>query len=271
MTRLFGLLVLGSVGLVCLGQERISDSRGQSAKSPQAVPQTVERLAPSETTVTRDFGPDLRVKNNQVPYAGFGSVMIVNDGTIIIEIGGKETVEYADDDEETLTVSPYDAIAFHMDITGLALVDAGGEVFLDRGGKQIAERGLSPKRVFRTLFPEASAIEQNSPRHALAWFTGDLRLAFDRNSKVLTVRAKDTEDTDRLFTLSAPVVQADGMTLNENDEIALIIQSESTVADGSSNCSISCPRGSASINCSNSGCNCVCKSGSPSCKCTNAQ
>jgi hypothetical protein len=205
------------------------------------------------------------ISQNQLPYHGYGSVTIVDDGTILVEMGGKETITYWDD-QESVEQTPYDAVAYRIDTTGLALVQAGNEVYFDRKGKQIQMRGLRSNRVFRTMFPDSDARDPNAPPTAIAWFTGDLTVAFNDATSVLTLSAKDTEGTGRVFTFQGRVVTGAPVDSSQvDDDLVLVV-----VSAGSSECSVICAQGSGNISCTNTGCKCVCKSGMPSCICTNA-
>lgn len=209
------------------------------------------------------------VRENALPYEGFGSVTIVDDGTLIIEIGGAATTLHDEDDVEFEGIGPYDAIAYQIDMSGLSLVEHRGQVFLDNNGVELRARGLRPREVFRTVFPAPDQIDANRAPTALVWFTGELQLSFDAQTAQLVLRIEDSEETGRVFTLAAPVV-SDAKNRRRSEEGGIVLTPLEGHAVGASSCSITCSKGSGSVNCSESGCKCVCKAGKPVCICTNA-
>lgn len=204
-----------------------------------------------------------------LPYQGLGAVVIVDDGTLLIEVGGQ-----LDEDVEASLVSD-EAIAYQLDTSGLRVIERGGEVFLDQNGKQLSEQGLRERQV--TVIPFVNTANPNPT--ALFEFTGQLDLNFDAATGLLSVTITDTESSGQAFHLSAPIQIAkpaatQGKVLlvdsnaiaasdNPNDPIVLF-----SMGEMKSKCSIACNNGNGSIECTRRGCICICKTnGEPKCEC----
>ncbi len=232
-------------------------------------------LAQQRTRVS-DAKPSLHVVplvDHTLPYQGFGAVVIVDDGTLLIALGG----EVRREDDSTLT-SPFpsgsEILQYQLNTSGLAIIESKGRVFLDRNGNQLRKRGLRERQVSVTSFADGP----NDAPNSLYDFTGDLKVAFDAKKQVISVAIADTESSRMTFNLSAPIVagsQTDEMADSryDNGAIADSLEDESILLEPplpDSQCNISCASGSGSVTCTNSGCKCICVVTRPECICTNA-
>jgi hypothetical protein len=213
----------------------------------------------------------LPLTENEVPYQGYGEVDILNDGTVVIQINGALYVNPVTDD---MKVEPEDALAYKIDPTDLRLVESDGFYFLDRGGEQIAERGLREHEVKTTAIDGVIKAKKAGTRVALVSLYGDLDLDFDARTGVLSVSIIDTRRGYEAFALEAPIKKYMPQTKDGRARISPDRESEPSIVledDYGVHCSATCSSGNCSITCDQSKLAiCYCKSdGTPVCKCVN--
>ena len=276
---LLSLLVVGFLTPLAFAQK---NSDHQRPENPRVVSEPVSaddfEAARADERATAEAVP---LRDTLLPYHGYGTLAILNDGTLVIDVGGELVYDAAADE---FTVASMETIAYRIDTAGLSLVEHRGEVFLDRNGAQVADRGLTRERVSVTPFPAPNSADGESHRRSIMDFSGDLDLRFDPANHELALTITDTTDTGEsgmTFTLAAPVVSGPlqkrdpgsrevGQDLpggEENDAITLT----AAAAAWSASCSVDCTNGSCSISCSKKGALCSCSStGYPQCRCIKA-
>ena len=209
-----------------------------------------------------------------LPYDGYGSVAILDDGILLITLGGEIVAEDRD---------PTDSATYlgQLDTSGLTLVEHDGEVFLDKNGVHIAARGLSPEQMTRQGFQDAAALEPDTPRQALVEIRGDLDLSYNSVTGDLTVAGTGMEDPRRKLRFTVRVGDTPGGGGDGQDPVCASSSSGDGLTPGetpiwlnqpsemSSACSVSCKHGDCTITCNSTGCKTYCSSGQPVCICTN--
>ena len=204
-----------------------------------------------------------------LPYNGYGELDILDDGCLVIKVGGEW---YINPETDESTIQESDTLIFQLDTSDLTIVENGESVFLDKKGVQLAKRGLSWDDVTVTAFPEWVEKDRAQARYALETFIGDMALSFDEAEGTLTVSIIDTHDRGGTFNLTAPIlrhIRAGKRTILSRPEkpgdpgIVLAPPPEA------SSCSATCTRGSCSITCENHTCTAYCrKYGLPVCSCS---
>lgn len=216
---------------------------------------------PAESAIEEASAPTL-------PYSGYGSVAILDDGMVLITLGGEFRIDPAKEDSAgrpEFVVTPGCTIGYQMGTTGLALVQyKDDEVFLDKDGTELARRGLGPDQVVRTTFRHSNVAAQGANRFALVSLNGDLNANIDRADGELAVTVTDRE-TGRTLRFTGVITDGGSKALPDSDpRISLL---EPPVLEPS-NREIACAQGSCTITCEQRGCAAYCDtSGEPVCRC----
>jgi hypothetical protein len=213
----------------------------------------------------------LSLVENTLPYNGYGEIDIVDDGCLVIKVGGEV---YIDPETEEFTVHKSDTLVFQLDTSDLTIVEDGESVFLDKEGVQLAERGLSWDDVAYTAFPEQIEKDRAQARYALETFIGDMDLAFNQAKGTLTVSIIDTHDRGGTFDLTAPIltrVGAGKRTVSSRPEKPGDPQITLNPPPEQSQCSATCSKGSCEITCQGMACTAYCRrNGFPVCECVSS-
>lgn len=184
-----------------------------------------------------------------------------------------EEVETVDRGEngQSRTTTYSRGIQFALDPSHLSLIESEGELFLDRGGSQVAERGASRRATQIAAFDDSAGKESGKGAPAMA-LSGWLEVEYDEGTLILFM--VDNDSTGHTFELVAPIYIREAKDA-QDDQSTVRTQPQSDdgvigiVADdgGSSFCTITCNNGDSSINCYNVGCTCWCSGGNPRCSC----
>lgn len=163
--RFVGLVVLAALIAATNAQAEKQDGTTQAT----AV-QALDVVAPEKAAAA--FDP------TYVPYVGYGSVTVLNDGVIIVRIDGD--VPASDDADWRDSIESY-SLAMNPD--GLSLIAAGSEYFLDRDGTELEQRGFSPPEVSKVrLGDEPEEAPRGCDRHSVLDIEGQLVLDYLRES-----------------------------------------------------------------------------------------
>lgn len=228
--------------------------------------------------------------NVEMPYEGPASVDLLDDGTLVLEIGPTAIPWWPAIEEANANGSsegprvPWGAAEgvensggvyfFPLDTTGLTLVEDGNELFLDKDGAQVRARGLRARRVIQTPVADGDVVDTASQRYALLSVVGEALLDFDAEQRVLYVDLLEAEGSAprRHVTFSIhgavwPESQKAGVD-EDTDGLIRLATGDANAAEGAS-CNVDGTHGSCSISCPNSQPpRCWCSSGGiPNCKC----
>lgn len=213
--------------------------------------------------------PSLRLTHYQLPYDGFGSVAILDDGSLIVELGGEEILD--SETGEWLGHRPLDVLFLNINVNrGMQLYRMGRFVFLGSSdGSALAQRGLDSARVSLTSFKRSTGPDETA--YALYTFTGRTLLQYDAATRRLHLVVDDTDHGGLRFeaeeTLGVPVRKFDAQETtipnSSDDGPALLL----APVVSSSVCSANCEGGSCSISCGSGGCRSYCDGRTPVCRC----
>ena len=199
-----------------------------------------EGRVPKERAV-RTFAELVPQLRTPLPYRGYGEVTILDDATLIVQMGGEIITERSE------------SLAFDLGAEGLAAIDCDGRLFLDRHRVAWATERL-PFSAKINSFPTLREIADEPNRYAFITLTGEMELTFDSRTMELSV-VIETEDT--VFSHSIRIARRDA-----NDREML-----SSDTSASSECSVRCASGYCSVTCTKKGCKAFCINGEPSCLC----
>ncbi|MBU0719658.1 MAG: hypothetical protein KJ749_15545 [Planctomycetes bacterium] len=127
-----------------------------------------------------------------LPYEGEGSVAVLNNGLLMIEVQDRSIIDV---DGWPQRLAHY----FAMDTEGLTLAEANGEWFLDANDAVIRQKGLSPRKVSYVSFDDDVVAEFASARETLLSMTGEMCLAFDSEKEAYQLEIRDSEGTNESF------------------------------------------------------------------------
>ncbi len=214
------------------------------------------------------------LRDYALPYHGYGEVAVLNDGMLVVDMGGK----VAFDGDGWMTVSPVKTIVYWLDSSEVKLVESDNMVFLDKGGAEMTRRGVSPLRATVTAFDRHQDIKAGAQRYSLADFAGDLEVSFDDKTRRLTVKITDSQEEEKAmtFTLAGRVTpRAAALGGGEAGALATAAggDDEILLLDGedppwlSTTCSADCRLGSCEASCAGTA-HCYCtREGHPRCWC----
>jgi len=194
-----------------------------------------------------------------LPYDGLGTVDLLDDSTLAIELGGLQWV-----DDEPLRVPPNEFFAFTLNDSGVSLVQHEGKTFIDVNGEALIERGLAPERVVRTTLPPRAAVDLAGKRYAVYSETGRLHIDL-REDGMVSYSVEDEQTGEPLFSFRALLVtnQTDATQIASGGPVA-----QPVYPKPGSNCHATCPGGrSCDINCGTEGCAAWCRGKKPKCMC----
>ena len=284
MNRTFGIAAL-AMSAVCVAQDWSSTAQLQRLKELQAASR--QGAAPVGAPLPAGRSADLieiqRAKSlaaananifpppdMRFPYVGEGSVSVLDDGTLVLEVLGGEVLEVASGEQAAV---PPATMAFHLEKEGLKIIDDKGRVFLDRHGVEARLRGVSPDERNVTLFPSevSTTGEDVGPPRTLLFLSGSMSLAFDEGSNRLSVEITDAESrrslnlTARVGLAEPPEYGTPGPDPNEIVLQPVVSTSGCSACCGSTGqfcCSINCPL-YCSAGCSGDTPFCSCRSSKP--------
>jgi len=212
---------------------------------------------PGETAIEEASDPTL-------PYSGYGRVAILDDGMVLITLGGEFRTDPAREESgmnAEVGVSASTALAYQMDTSGMALAQyQDDEVFLDRNGTEIARRGFAPERVIRTSFGRAEGSETGPNRFVLLSLKGQLRATFDTVEKALTVAITDQESGRKFSFTGVVAATREARPLLKTDPRVMLSPPSVSLP---SHCEFSCAKGSGEYTCLDRGCAGYCDKGTP--------
>lgn len=214
--------------------------------------------------VTRS-GEDVRQHSSEIalakylPYEGLGTVDLIDDGTLAIELGGLRWI-----DDEPVIVEPQQFFLLELGGTGISLVHHNGESFVDANGGELARRGLDVRNVVRTTLPERTSINSSSTRFSVLSVTGALSVTLDENAAV-SISVDDVETGIQLFSFY-------GLLVTDTTGAAVASGDYPTAQPAGprpgSDCHATCPGGaSCDIYCGPQGCAAWCSGKKPKCMC----
>ncbi len=219
----------------------------------------------------KTLSPRLKLTEYTLPYQGYGEVDILDDATIVVQLGGELVGNLETDDDADIWIAPIEEFAFRMNPVGLSLVEHQGGVLLDRGGTQDRARrvavGLGNVVPFRVPAPNDVPVTPI----ALASFSGPMSLGYDAAGR-LVLSITDAEEPARTFTFrptygSGEAMGADGAPVQKPGDDTVILMGEGPPIGWTAGCSANCSGGSCSISCTNQGASCYCKGSTPVCRC----
>lgn len=241
------LVVTWGCATIGLGQEHLQPTKRQPLSTMQAAP----------------------LSEYSLPYFGHGSVDIIDDGMLLIQLDGNEVALTHNNDAEQLLMGAVDAVIFKMNTAGLTIIEKNNEVFLDRNQRNLRERNLNINQVTQINFPKKEKLIEQKTRQALVSLTGTLEFDYDEFTGILYLDINDSR-SGKSFSLEAPVVSFDqagsntNRSLEKNNNYSITLN---TVDIADSTCSATCDKGSCSISCSGV-CLAGCRSnGNPYCTC----
>ncbi len=241
-TLIVSLMLLAA--LIPVASVQAEKQEGVMQKTPAA---SLDVAVPENAT--RAFDPVY------APYAGYGSVTVLNDGVILVRIDGDPPASDGAQGRE-----PLESYALAMGTEGLSLVNAGSFWFLDHKGDALTQRGLSTAEVSQIpLGGKSEAEPDGCQRQAVLTIKGDLLFDWvpETSSGYIHVA---TEDGSREFEAEFAAHDQSG-TLS----IGGIFRSRGW-------CEVDCPQGHCEIWCSFFGiirqARCYCDGlGQPVCEC----
>jgi len=196
-----------------------------------------------------------------LPYEGLGTVDLLDDGTLAIELGGTRWV-----DDEPVQEGTSDMFLFDLNSTGVSLIQHNGEYFIDVDGGELAARSLDARRVVRTVLPERKNVDISSQRYAVYSETGTLRVNVTADA-VMTVTVEDEDTGGRLFSFLGILI-LDSVAAPQFASGGYPGTAQPAGPQPGSNCHATCPGGrSCDINCGTEGCQAWCRGKEPKCMC----
>ena len=151
-----------------------------AATNPQAEKQdgTTQATAVQALDVVALEKADAVFDPTCVPYVGYGSVTVLNDGVVIVRLDGDPPPS---DDAEWR--EPIEAYSLAINPNGLSLVNMGGAYYLDRDGAQLRQRGLAPTDISKVSL--GVGLEQftgSCGRYSVLDIRGELMFEWDSES-----------------------------------------------------------------------------------------
>jgi hypothetical protein len=222
---------------------------------PAIAAQGSQPIAASNAPV--ELKPQGLFQSLELPYEGHGMVSVLNDGEVVVRFYGEWTPDPCPDPEtgevEVLYVTK-EAVYLAVDTATVRLAEADGEWFLDKNGVMIEARGLPPSQVWVTEFGDG--VDEEAARRSLVDVSGDLMLAFDRETGVYRLEISGENSGER-FTLTFRALGRKRAGI------------PARAGGASSSCSAACPRGSCNISCTSpKWAKCYCTTGGdPVCEC----
>jgi len=225
--------------------------------------------------------PQITLKNHELPYFGFGSISILDDGFLLIRVGGEEIVDPESGNWEGET--PSDLIGLQVNTgAGWGLVQSGRELFLDRNDEvETIRRGLKGDQANHTTFRQKLA--ETDTVFALHHMTGLLSLSFDATAGTVCIVMDDSNHSGLRLSVDEAIGTAYGTAVAGNgsfqfnelakmpDEgIALLqVVTDPSVlaANQSAYCTVTCSAGECSVTCTTGGCRAACRGSNPECTC----
>ncbi|MBI4717692.1 MAG: hypothetical protein HY763_07810 [Planctomycetes bacterium] len=247
--------VLAGVGLLGLGCLSAGLGRQPAEARPAGAQQADRSVAPLA-----------------LPYHGYGTVDVLDDGLIVVEIGGR--VLFDPDAEDGPVIEPSRTIAYRVDPHRARLVRREA-VLVVEGVVPPGVADLSDSSATITTFRDPAAAARPATRHALVTLSGDLSVALTDSDGSLSLSMVDQADHGWTLALSGRLVRG-ANALHEVSEAADAGAADPGSGPGlflypaeaeSSACSVECRKGAANINCNNKGCACWCSNGVPRCRC----
>lgn len=258
-------LGVGFLSLVVVGplyaQSQRSDLDSNAASTVKK--SSVDRSVPERSEVGA-ANPGL-LEFYSLPYSGFGTVWLLENGMLIIDVGGEAVV---DEEGETKIASSVETIGFQIDTAGVSLVSHRGDYLLDRQGRHVRQRGWEGKQL--TVTQLDAGVDEDRDLHSLMEISGKLDVAFDRETKTLLVEVADVLRGHRFsvqalvnFSASQGDVAPVGRTLDDGfvqlvPAVAWTASCDTTCTGG--NCDITCVKKMAQCWCGTDGtsiCRCI--------------
>ena len=222
--------------------------------------------------------PPWPFEHTPLPYQGYGMVVLLNDGTLLIKTGG-ETVQGTD-----LTEPVLDAVMYTLDPARLAVTEQ------EAGIKRLTVRtpSLSPaaKTLRQPRNDEQPAAERPVPFRRLTAerlsgltpfsvleYWGDMTLELDIQTGRPHIQITDRQTGESLVVPADLLVSAKRPSRNERLGNAESQTFGSTAggtapAPGTTKCEANCRRGQCSITCQGQAARCWCdRTGIPHCEC----
>lgn len=227
------------------------------------------------------IGPGFALENHQLPYAGFGSVSILDDGFLLIQLGGEDKTD--PETGEFMGITPQDVIGLQINAAqGWGLIQAGRELFLDRhNSAEMASRGLKGSQANRTSFRQG--LVETDTVFVLHTLVGPMTFNYDAAAGRIRLTLDDTEKSglrlgmdEDLGTAHGSVVAKSGsfqpaeptdLTAEGPALLRIVIDPSPLALLLSAECSVGCSGGSCSVICNTGGCRAVCEGSTPECKC----
>ncbi len=255
-----GMMVLG-VGLVCLAQDRASVTRVQAVKSAEERGVT-DAVKPSPFTIIT------------MPYAGYGSITLLDEGTLIVRAG------LGDDADRAVTGGfkppALEVRALTLDLSGLSLIQLDRDFFLDKDGTELRRRGVSAIDAIFTPVAGVRDVATTPTPEAVDEFVGVMYLSLDASGRYLHISVSDFAHDFRTFktvlelgssdSKKSRVPKNDGATTWNPTAIPASFEDAHDGGVAATGCSATCTQGSCDITCP-AGCRAYCDHGIPHCEC----
>ena len=211
-----------------------------------------------------------------LPYDGPGRVAVFADGTVSVTVGEWQVLE--SDAGEVTFFAPGESVALQLKGDGLALVEdlENGEFFVDRSGRQVRARELSPEQV---LLVGLAGEPSQTPGKILLSILGDLAVdsgadpgAFEFTIDGVSELNDDGDAEPRVFAMEGRTLPVREPATEASAKLQQTPErpgERDPEPGGGPSCSVSCAGGSCNISCPKlDAAICYCQGSRPVCYCT---
>ena len=186
--------------------------------------------------------------DTQLPYEGHGTVAVVNDGVVMVTIGGRP-LSKDEREEHGAWYTAEENFALRVDPAQATVAKANGEWSLCN--KTQATQGETID------FDEAFVPDEGESRYAVLQVEGTMRIAMDASTGIYTLQVTN-EDVSETFLSTFGVSQAGFPSWSQS----------AAEATQSSSCQADCDKGDCEITCEYpKAAYCLCIDSYPSCAC----